>query len=67
MPKFRNKPVIIDAIQFKGNFDEIENFCDGELVVATLEGANYWFETIESAFAAGVQFTNTLHCFPLFL
>ena len=46
MPKFRKKPVVIEAVQFNGNFDEIEKFCggdaefrEGELVVATLEGA----------------------------
>jgi hypothetical protein len=46
MPKFRKKPAVIEAIQFKCNFDEIEEFCggdadyrDGEIVVATLEGA----------------------------
>jgi len=45
MPLFRKKPVVIEAIQFEGNFDEIEQFCGGdaewrgnELVVATLEG-----------------------------
>jgi hypothetical protein len=45
MPFFRKKPVVIEAIQFTGNFDEIEKFIggdaelrDGELVVATLEG-----------------------------
>ena len=45
MPMFRKKPVVIEAIQFRGNFDEIEvftggdaEFRDGELVVATLEG-----------------------------
>lgn len=28
MPKFRKKPVIIEAIQFTGeNFDEIKSFC----------------------------------------
>lgn len=44
--KFRKKPVEIEAVQFRGNFEEIENFCggdaefrNGELVVATLEGA----------------------------
>jgi len=44
--KFRKKPVVIDAVQFTGNFDEIErfvggdaNFTNGELVIATLEGA----------------------------
>ena len=43
--KFRKKPVVIDAVQFTGNFDEIEAFVggdaelrDGELIVATLEG-----------------------------
>lgn len=42
---YRKKPVVIEAIQFTGNFDEIENFVggdaefrDGGLVVATLEG-----------------------------
>ena len=46
MPMFRKKPVVIEAIQFKGNFDELEsfvggdaNFTHGELVIATLEGA----------------------------
>lgn len=46
MPKFRKKPVEIEAVQYIGhNFDEIEKFVggdaefrDGELVVATLEG-----------------------------
>lgn len=45
MAKFRKKPVVIDAVQFTGNFDEIEQFVggdaefrDGELIVATLEG-----------------------------
>jgi hypothetical protein len=43
--KFRKKPVVIEALQFTGNFDEIEAFVggdaelrDGELIVATLEG-----------------------------
>lgn len=43
--KFRKKPVVIDAIQFNGNFDEIEGFVggdatffQGQLIVATLEG-----------------------------
>lgn len=43
--KFRKKPVVIEAIQFTGNFDAIERFVggdaelrDGELIVATLEG-----------------------------
>ena len=43
--KFRKKPVVIEALQFTGNFDEIEDFVGGdaefrgmELVVATLEG-----------------------------
>lgn len=46
MPMFRKKPVVIEAVQFKGNFDELEsfvggdaNFTNGELVIATLEGA----------------------------
>jgi hypothetical protein len=53
MPKFRKKPVVIEAMQFTGNFDEIEAFVggdadfrmggdgefrNGELIVATLEG-----------------------------
>lgn len=47
MPKYRKRPVVIEAVQFRrtGNFDEIEEFCggdaefrDGQLVVATLEG-----------------------------
>lgn len=45
MPKYRKKPVVIEAVQFTGNFDEIETFVgddaefrNGELVVATLEG-----------------------------
>ena len=44
--KFRKKPVVIEAVQFTGNFDEIEqfvggdaNFTNGKLVIATLEGA----------------------------
>ena len=45
--KYRKKPVIIEAVQWKnGNFDEIEKFVGGDaefrkgigLVVATLEG-----------------------------
>ena len=46
MPKFRKKPVVIEAIQFRGNFDELEQFVGGDaefrggkLVIATLEGA----------------------------
>lgn len=47
MAKFRKKPVVIEAIQFVGiNFDELEKFVggdaefrNGELVIATLEGA----------------------------
>lgn len=46
MPMFRKKPVVIEAVQFKGNFDELAsfvggdaNFTNGELVIATLEGA----------------------------
>lgn len=46
MPKFRKKPIEIEAVQFvAGNFDEIEKFVGGdaefrgsELIVATLEG-----------------------------
>ena len=45
MAKYRKKPVVIDAVQFTGNFDEIEEFVggdaefrDGKLLVATLEG-----------------------------
>jgi hypothetical protein len=45
MPKYRKKPVVIEAIQFTGNFVEIEGFVggdaefrNGELVIATLEG-----------------------------
>ncbi len=45
MAKYRKKPVVIEAIQFTGNFDEIEAFVggdaefrDGKLLVATLEG-----------------------------
>lgn len=44
--KFRKKPVVIEAVQFVGNFGEIEEFVggdaewrEGELIVATLEGA----------------------------
>ena len=45
--KFRKKPVVIEAIQFKGpNFTELEEFVggdaefrNGELVIATLEDA----------------------------
>lgn len=43
--KFRKKPVVIEAVQFTGNFTEIEQFVggdaefrDGQLLVATLEG-----------------------------
>lgn len=46
MAKYRKKPVVIEAIQFTCNFDEIEDFVggdaefrEGKLVVATLEGA----------------------------
>jgi len=45
MPRYRKLPVEIEAVQFTGNFDEIERFVggdaefrNGELVVATLEG-----------------------------
>lgn len=43
--RFRKIPVVIEAVQFTGNFDEIEAFVggdaesrDGKLLVATLEG-----------------------------
>jgi hypothetical protein len=43
--RYRKKPIVIEAIQFNGNFDEIEEFVGGdaefrgkELTVATLEG-----------------------------
>jgi hypothetical protein len=46
MPKFRKKPIEIEAIQFIGNFAELERFVggdaelrNGELVIATREGA----------------------------
>lgn len=48
MPKYRKKPVVIEAVQFTGfNFDEIEKFVGGdygknekgEHTIATLEGA----------------------------
>lgn len=46
MARYRKKPVVIEAIQFVGNFAEIEAFVGGdaefrkgELVIATLEGA----------------------------
>lgn len=45
MAKYRKKPVVIEAVQFVGNFDEIEKFIggdaefrDGKLLGATLEG-----------------------------
>lgn len=45
MARYRKKPVVIEAVQFQVNFDEIETFVggdaefrDGELVIATLEG-----------------------------
>ena len=44
--KFRKKPVVIEAVQFTGNFAQIKEFVggdadyrNGELVIATLEGA----------------------------
>ena len=44
--KFRKKPEFVEAIQFCGDFEEIEQFCggdaefkDGRLVVATPNGA----------------------------
>ena len=43
---YRKKPVLIEAVQFTGNFGEVEEFVggdaelrNGELVIATLEGA----------------------------
>jgi len=47
MPKFRKKPVVIEAIRFAHtNFEEIEDFVggdaefrNGELIIATPEGA----------------------------
>lgn len=48
MPKFRKKPVVIEAIQLRLlNIEEVENFVGGDLgknqqgqtVIATLEGA----------------------------
>ena len=44
--KFRKKPGVIEAVQFTGNFAQIKEFVggdadyrNGELVIATLEGA----------------------------
>ncbi|MGV9579735.1 hypothetical protein ACWDRZ_24085 [Streptomyces sp. NPDC003509] len=46
MARYRKKPVEIEAVQFTGNFDELEKFVggdaefrDGQMVIATLEGA----------------------------
>lgn len=43
--KYRKKPVVIEAIQFVGNFTEIEKFCEGNFDwsegksdIKTLEG-----------------------------
>lgn len=43
--KFRAKPIVVEAVQFAGNFEEIERFCggdaewrNGKLLVATTEG-----------------------------
>lgn len=43
--KYRKKPLVVEAVQFAGNFNEVEDFAggdaefrDGKLVVATLEG-----------------------------
>lgn len=43
--QFMKRPLVIEAVQFTGNFDEIEEFIggdaefrDGKLIVATLEG-----------------------------
>ena len=43
--RYRKKPVVIEAVQWVGNFGEIERFVggdaefrEGQLVVATLEG-----------------------------
>ncbi len=52
MSKFRKKPVVIEAIQFKGdeNMGEIDSFMDGQngfqawpdrVVIKTLEGIMY--------------------------
>lgn len=44
--KYITKPEVIEAVQFNGNFEEIEQFCGGDagirngvVVVATLDGA----------------------------
>ena len=44
--KYRKKPIVIEALQFNGNFAECEAFVggdaefrNGELIIATLEGA----------------------------
>lgn len=47
MPQYRKKPVVIEAVQYVGpNFEEMEKFVggdaefrDGQLIIATLEGA----------------------------
>lgn len=43
--KYRKKQIVVEAIQWDGNFEEIEKFTggdaelrDGKLLVATLEG-----------------------------
>ena len=45
MALYRKRPVVIEAVEFNGNFNEVETFVggdatfkNGELVVATLEG-----------------------------
>ena len=45
MRKYRKKPIVIEAVQWTGNFSAIEEFVggdaelrDGKLLVATLEG-----------------------------
>ena len=47
MAKFRKKPIVIEAVQWVGDWKEIQEFCksaedqDGNLLIPTLEGVMY--------------------------
>ena len=62
MPKFRKKPVVIEAVQFNGtNYDEIADFCqprdtyvgENSLIIKTLEGEH--IASIDDWIIKGVQ------------
>lgn len=57
MPKFRKKPVVIEAVQWDGkNFDEVMNF------MKEFHGSKLNYENAEeAAYKTGMIFVRTMH------